>query len=73
MLLTDFSINSVSMTVRSLEELKKKLSDMKSAAKKKERERIVLQKGTGGGVAPKPLSAWDEKVCGIFITIISCC
>ncbi|XP_060576334.1 uncharacterized protein LOC132733690 [Ruditapes philippinarum] len=54
-------INAQSKETRTLDEIKKKLSDMKTAIKKKERERRQLSTKTGGGPAPI-LNEQDEKV-----------
>jgi len=64
-----FSVNAQGTTVRSMAEMKKKLSEIKGEVKKKARTIKNIQKGkakdgqsTGGGSAPHPLSSWEEKV-----------
>ena len=55
-------MNSVSATVRTDIEVKKKWQDMQSIAKKRESSRRRQMRETGGGVGPAPLSSLDEKV-----------
>ena len=54
-------INAQSQVIRTIDEIKKKLSDMKSTLKRRERERRQLMQQTGGG-PPPTLNEWDEKV-----------
>ncbi|XP_033759537.1 myb/SANT-like DNA-binding domain-containing protein 4 [Pecten maximus] len=55
------SINAISCTIRTKEEIKKKWQDMVGDTRKRESARITSQRGTGGGAAPKPLSAMQEQ------------
>ncbi|KAH3713195.1 hypothetical protein DPMN_072981 [Dreissena polymorpha] len=56
------SINSQSLTQRSVEEVKKKLSDIKTDVRQLERKRLREARATGGGPAIADLKDWQEKL-----------
>jgi len=69
-----FSVNAQGTTIRSMAEMKKKLSEIKGEIKKNARTIKTIKNGkakdgksTGGGSAPPPLSSWEEKVHFVFI------
>ncbi|XP_069108927.1 nuclear apoptosis-inducing factor 1-like [Argopecten irradians] len=61
------SINAISPTTRSRDEIKKKWQDMVGETRKRESARMMMQRQTGGGSAPKPLSQMQEQI----LTVIS--
>ena len=58
-------ISAQGSEARSIPEIEKKLSDLKSGVKKRERETRLLSQQTGGGPLPT-LSSSDEKVKHVF-------
>ena len=57
-----FSVNSTSLISRTVDECKKKVSDLKVKAHKKERARVQYERGTGGGPPSEELSPLEKKV-----------
>ncbi|XP_053374170.1 uncharacterized protein LOC128556683 [Mercenaria mercenaria] len=55
------SVNAQGTCIRTMEECKKKLSDIKTDVKKKERRRRQMAATTGGGPPPM-LEDWEDKV-----------
>ncbi|KAH3770858.1 uncharacterized protein LOC127843772 [Dreissena polymorpha] len=56
------SVNSQSLTQRSMEEVKKKLSDLKTGIRQQERKRLREARATGGDPAIPDLKDWQEKL-----------
>ncbi|KAH3804372.1 hypothetical protein DPMN_132656 [Dreissena polymorpha] len=56
------SINSQSLTQRSVEEVKKKLSDIKTDVRQQERKILREARATRGGPAIADLNDWQEKL-----------
>lgn len=67
-------VNAQGGCPRTVEEIKKKLSDLKTSTKKRERERRREQRVTGGGPAPH-LERWEEEVGSshCYSVTIFCC
>ena len=60
------SVNAVGVAMRTTAEVRKKLQNLHSQAKKEFSELTKEQKKTGGGPAPKMPSALTAKVIDIF-------
>ncbi|KAH3794384.1 hypothetical protein DPMN_147917 [Dreissena polymorpha] len=56
------AINSQSLTQRSVEEVKKKLSDIKTDVRQQEIKRLKEARATGGGPAIADPKDWQEKL-----------
>ncbi|XP_072172275.1 uncharacterized protein [Diadema setosum] len=56
------TVNLVSTSKRTVEELKTKLNNLKSKAKKNYAQRKRLANATGGGEAPPELPLWEERL-----------
>ncbi|XP_052268747.1 uncharacterized protein LOC127870131 [Dreissena polymorpha] len=56
------AVNSTSLISRTVDECKKKVSDLKVKARKKERARVQYERGTGGGPPSEELSPLEKKM-----------
>ncbi|XP_052786064.1 nuclear apoptosis-inducing factor 1-like [Mya arenaria] len=58
-------VNAQGVCERTLDECKKKISDIKTDVKRRERRRRQLSNVTGGGPAPK-LEDWEDKMINLI-------
>ncbi|XP_056009439.1 uncharacterized protein LOC125680059 [Ostrea edulis] len=66
------SINAVGGSGRTLKEVKKKWQDVQSSTKKKEVDRLKIQRQTGGGPPPTDIKEWERKIVGIMSKSVLC-
>ncbi|XP_055997818.1 uncharacterized protein LOC125647092 [Ostrea edulis] len=67
-----FGINAVGGSDRTLKEVKKKWQDVKSSTKKKEVDRLKIQRQTRGGPPPTDIKERERKIVGKMSKSVLC-